>query len=275
MAGENIDPLSHSIDTDVIHLPRHQEISVFETSREHLQSVLDMFGIEGLTKFMALQVLAAILLLLAFIPLAISVRRHGYAKGRFANVLETMMLFIRDQVAVPAIGHHDAHKFLPFLWSIFFYILFNNLLGMVPHLGSATGALGCTAALAAVTFFTIHGSGVAKLGPVGYAKAFVPHVPLALYPLMFIIELVGHLIKPTILAVRLFVNMLAGHTVLFMVLSFIAMIGPSLLYFIVTPASVLGVVLLSMLELFVAFLQAYVFTFLSAIFIGAAVHPHH
>jgi F-type H+-transporting ATPase subunit a len=100
-------------------------------------------------------------------------------------------------------------------------------------------------------------------------------VPLALYPLMFVIELVGHVIKPTILAVRLFVNMLAGHTVLYVILGFIAVIGPGFLYFVVTPASVLGVVLLSMLELFVAFLQAYVFTFLTAIFIGAAVHPHH
>ncbi|MFO0945287.1 MAG: F0F1 ATP synthase subunit A [Planctomycetota bacterium] len=275
MASPLEDPLSHSIDTDVIHLPGGRSFDVFQWTGDRFGTLLDMFGLEGLSKFMALEVLAAGLLLITFIPLAVSLKRRGYPKSRLANVLETMLLFIRDQVAVPAIGHHDANKFVPFLWSIFTFILFCNLLGMFPFLGSPTGALGCTGGLAFVSFLMIHVSGMRKLGTVGYAKAFVPHVPLALYPLMLVIEIIGHTIKPVILAVRLFVNILAGHTVLFVILGFIAVIGPSLLYFIVTPASILGVVLLSFLELFVAFLQAYVFTFLTAIFIGAAVHPHH
>jgi F-type H+-transporting ATPase subunit a len=210
-----------------------------------------------------------------FIYFAASVRRRGYAKGVFKNALEMILLFIRDNVAVPAIGAHDAKRFLPFLWSLFFFILACNLIGMIPFLGSPTGALGTTGALALCSFIMIHGSGVRQLGASGYAHAFVPAVPLALYPLMFVIELIGHIIKPTILAVRLFVNMLAGHTVLFVILGFIAMVGSGPLYYVVTPASVIGNVLLSMLELFVAFLQAYVFTFLTAIFIGAAVHPQH
>lgn len=275
MASEKLDPLSHSIDTDVIHLPGGNEINIYHESGGPLGPLLDLFGLDGVTKFMFLELLAACLLLLTFIPLAISLRRRGYYRSRLANLLEEIMIFVREQVAVPAIGRHDADRFLPFLWSMFFFILFNNLLGMFPHLGSPTGALGCTTALALCSFVVVHVSGIRKLGLTGYGKAFVPHVPLPLYPLMLVIELIGHTIKPIILAVRLFVNMLAGHTVLFMVLSFIGMVGPTLMYFVVTPASVLGVVLLSMLELFVAFLQAYVFTFLTAIFIGAAVHPHH
>lgn len=277
MAGESPlqDPFGHAIDSDYIHLPKGAAIDVYETTGRWMGDVLGFLGIHGLTKFMLLELIAGILCFVVLVPFAASVRRFGYAKGVFANMIETILVFIRDTVAIPAMGEHHAHKFLPFLWSVFFFILFNNLLGMIPWLGSPTAALGCTLALALCTFVITHGGGMAELGPGGYAKAFVPPVPTALYPLMLFIEFIGHLIRPSVLAVRLFVNMLAGHTVLSIILGFIAVIGPSLLYFVVTPASITGVVLLSLLELFVAFLQAYVFTFLSAIFIGAAVHPHH
>lgn len=274
MASPLEDPLSHSTDTDVFHFPGNVTWNVHEAFERLIDSVLGENS-EGISKFMFLELIAAGLCLLVFIPFALQIRLRGYPKGTLPNLLETLLVFIRDEVAEPTIGHHDAKRFLPFLWSMFFFILFNNLLGMLPYMGSATAALGCTAALAFVTFLVIHGGGIRSLGVVGYAKAFVPHVPLLLYPLMFVIELLGHLIKPTILAVRLFVNMLAGHTVLYVILGFISVIGPSIFYFVVTPASVGGVLMVSMLELFVAFLQAYVFVFLSAIFIGAAVHPQH
>lgn len=259
MAGES--PIVHSLDSDWFHFPGDTAINVYEAL--------------GLSKFMVLELLGGGLCLAAFIPLARSIQKHGYAKGRLANLGEAMLFFVRDRIAVPAIGEHDAQRFVPYLWSLFFFILFNNLLGMLPWLGSATGALGCTGALALCSFLTIHGSGVAKLGAGGYAKAFVPHVPLVLYPFMFCIELLGHSIRPAILAFRLFINMVAGHTVLHVLLGFIALVGPGILFWVVTGASVTGVVLLSFLELFVAFLQAYIFTFLSALFIGAAVHPQH
>ena len=276
MAGQSAlqDPLAHSIDNDALHLPGEWHFDLHDWTHGWLGNSLDFLGIHGLSKFMALEVIAAILCLLVFVPYGWNVRRNGYAKGCWANLIESMLFFIRDNVAIPAIGSHHATRFLPFLWSMFFFILFNNLLGMFPWLGSPTGALGCTGALAFCTFLVIHGSGMRQLGVVGYAKAFVPHVPLPLYPLMLVIELIGHTIKPIILAVRLFVNMLAGHTVLYVILGFITMVG-GWLYLLVMPASVIGVVLLSLLELFVAFLQAYVFTFLAAIFIGAAVHPQH
>lgn len=270
------DPLTHSLDTDTLHLPGDQSFDVYQWTRNWYGDALDLFDLGGLTKFMILEVVAAILCVIIFVPFAMAVRRRGFPKGRFANFVEAMIFFIRDQVAIPSIGHHDADKFLPFLWSLFFFILFNNLLGMIPVVGgSPTAALGCTVGLALCAFIVIHWSGIKKLGPAGYAHAFVPHVPKPLYPLMLVIETIGHIIRPTILAVRLFVNMLAGHTVLYVILGFIAVIGPGILYGIVMPASVFGVVALSLLELFVAFLQAYVFTFLTAIFIGAAIHPHH
>jgi F-type H+-transporting ATPase subunit a len=147
---------------------------------------------------------------------------------------------------------------------------------MIPLLGAATGALGTTVALAICSAFTIHGSGVAKMGPIDYVKSIPPSAPWPIkWLIIFPIELLGHVIKPTILAFRLFINMLAGHTVLFVILAFIWMVGPTIHYFLVAPLSVLGQTMLSCLELFVAFLQAYVFTYLTALFIGSAVHPHH
>lgn len=275
MASPLDDPLGHSIDTDFIHLAGGGHFNVHEWTRDRFGGLLSLVGLDGLSKFMLLESIAAILCVIILLPYAMNIRRHGYPKGRMANLVEMILVFIRDNVAVPAIGTHHAHHFLPFLWSMFFFILMNNLLGLIPWLGSATGALGCTLGLALCSFIMIHGSGIRELGLKHYAESIVPPVPVALFPLMLLIEIIGHIIRPTILAVRLFVNMLAGHTVLFVILAFIGMIGPGFLYYIVTPASVMGVVALSFLELFVAFLQAYVFVFLTAIFIGGAVHPHH
>lgn len=268
-------PLGHSTDGDVFHFPNESAFNVYDWTHKFLGDAFTFLGIGGLSKYMALEVVAVGLLLLVAVFAARQISKRGYARGVFANFFESMLLFIRDQVAVPAIGEHDANKHLPYLWTLFLFILVNNLLGMIPNLGSPTGALGCTGALAFSTFIYIHLSGIKKMGFGEYAHAFVPHVPKALFPLMLLIELVGHIIKPCVLAVRLFVNMLAGHTVLYVIMGFIVMVGPGTLYFIVGPASVVGNLLLSFLELFVAFLQAYVFTFLSAIFIGAAIHPQH
>ena len=232
-----------------------------------------------LTKFMVLEVVAALLVAIIFIFVASRVARGGSPRGRFLNFFEGMLVFIRDQVARPAIGHHDADRFLPFLWTLFFFILVCNLLGMVPWLGSATGALGTTLALALLTFVVVVGGGMAKLGPVGFWVGQVPHMelpgvmPYILKPGIFVLEVLGLIIRHFVLAVRLLANMFAGHLVLAVIVGFIGLVQ-SALWWGVMPASVLGAVALSMLELFVAFLQAYVFTYLSALFIGMAVHPH-
>ena len=232
------------------------------------------------SKFMFLEVIAALAMCVLFIWLAGKMKKGGKPKGRFWNLLETFVVFIRDEIAKPSIGH-DYKRFLPFLLTLFFFILGLNLLGMVRFLGSATGALPVTAALALCVFGVVAGSGVQKMGFVGFLKAQVPHMDLpfglekVMIPLMFAIEIFGFLVKHAVLAIRLFANMLAGHLVLAIFLGFIGVVSVSAgLSFVVAPASVLASIAFSLLELFVAFLQAYVFTFLAALFIGSAQHAH-
>ena len=168
---------------------------------------------------------------------------------------------------------------MPFLWTMFFFILFNNLLGMVPGGASATGNINVTGMLALMTLVTVVTAGMRASGVGGFFKNIVPKidVPAILKPpiwgMLFVIEVVGLLIRHIVLAVRLFANMLAGHIVLAVIVGFVAMVSGRLLY-VVTPASIFGAVAISMLELFVAFLQAYIFTFLASLFIGSAAHPH-
>jgi F-type H+-transporting ATPase subunit a len=225
--------------------------------------------------------LIAALLMLLILPLMVRhVSREPVTRGWFHNMFEAMTLFVRDQVAVPAIGGHGADAFLPYLWTVFFFILFNNLLGMIPGMASATGNINVTAVLALMTLGTVVLAGMRELGAVGFWVGIVPHmdvpfgIKVFLWPLMFVIEVAGLLIRHVVLAVRLFANMFAGHVVLAVILGFILMTWNSSLFYPVMASSVLGVILLSLLELFVAFLQAYIFTFLSALFIGSAVHPH-
>lgn len=233
-----------------------------------------------LTKFMVLEVVAAVIIAVLFIRVANRISKGGPPRGRLWNMLEGLLIYIRDQIARPAIGKHDADQFLPFLWTMFFFVLVCNLLGLVPWAGSATGALATTGTLALITFATVIGAGMAKLGPVGFWIGQVPHMdlpaPLAfvLKPMMFVLEVTGLFIKHFVLAMRLLANMMAGHLVLAVVISFIAASAGSMAIWAVAPASILGATALCLLELLVAFIQAYVFTFLSALFIGMAVHPH-
>jgi F-type H+-transporting ATPase subunit a len=232
-----------------------------------------------LTKFMLIELVVAIIMAVIFIRLAAKMRRSDVPKGRWWNALEGMLVYIRDEVAHAAIGH-DAHRFLPFLWTVFFFVLICNLFGMLPWAGSPTAALSVTGALALTTFIVVLGTGMGKLGVIGFWKAQVPHLDLPpvlaifLIPMIFGIEVVGMLIKHGVLAIRLLANMMAGHLVLAVILAFIAATASSALFWGVMPVSILAVVALSLLELLVAFIQAYVFTFLSALFIGMAVHPH-
>jgi F-type H+-transporting ATPase subunit a len=268
MAEHGHSPLDHVVDHPTLELPG----GLGEVALPNISGF-------QITRFMVMEVIAAVLIVLIVVPLARHVARHPVTRGRLLNLFEAMVVFIRDGIARPTIGGHGADAFLPFLWTLFFFILFNNLLGMIPGGASATGNINVTAILAIVTLGTVVLAGVKELGAAGYVKNLVPHldVPpamkLFLWPLMFIIEVAGLLIKHIVLAVRLFANMLAGHIVLAVILGFILQAGGVFVY-LVTPASVAGVVALSLLELFVAFLQAYIFTFLASLFIGAAAHPH-
>lgn len=234
------------------------------------------------SKFMIIELVVAILIVGVFTWLATRMRSSNSPKGRVWNFLEAILLFMRDQVARPAIGKKDADRFVPLLWTIFLFILGCNLMGMLPWAGSPTGVLAVTFALACVTFGTVVVSGSRTFGVVGFWMNQVPSMelsfPIALIikPMLFVIEVMGLLIKHSVLAVRLLANMVAGHLVLLgiMALAFSLEGAMSPAWPFVAPISVIGSTAFSCLELFVAFLQAYVFTLLSALFIGAAIHHH-
>jgi F-type H+-transporting ATPase subunit a len=233
-----------------------------------------------LTKFMVLEVVVALIMILLFVRLAQRMRRGGRPRGRIWNMLEAMLVYLRDHVARPAIGSHDADRYVPLVWTVFFFVLGCNLIGLVPWAGSPTGALATTAALALMIFATVIGSGMLRLGVAGYWKAQVPPMELAkpvafiLVPMIFCIEIFGLLVKHFVLAIRLLANMIGGHVVLAVLMAFIASTYGSLIWWGVMPASVLGSTALELLEILVAFIQAYIFAFLTSLFIGMAVHPH-
>jgi F-type H+-transporting ATPase subunit a len=285
------------------------------------------------TKFMWLMLIAAALTFFIYRGLARRVEHGEYPRGPFWNFFETLLTFIRDDVAkpnfpehahheydhgpaehhggqAPAAEHagahhpekaphaeHPADRFVPLLWTLFIFILFCNLLGLFPFMGSPTANIFMTGGLALCVFIIMHGVAVLRLGGWGYIKAMWPKIDLPYaegnvlltFPLnvliflfknficgmIFVIELFSSVIKSGVLAIRLFANMFAGHMVLASLLLFIVAARDSPLWGVVTVTSVLGVIALSLLELFVAFLQAYIFTFLTALFIGMAVNPEH
>ncbi len=273
MAGQSHNPLSHVLDSTTIELP-------WWSSNYTKEIILRPIGGIQITRFMLMELIAGVLMIAVLVPVVRHIARNPVSRGWFMNMIESVLMFIRDEVARPAIGGHGADRFLPYLWTVFFFVLFNNLLGIFPGGASATGNVNVTAVLALMTLVAVVGAGVREMGPVGFWTGLVPHldVPRWMHPLlwglMLVIEVAGLLIRHIVLAVRLFANMFAGHVVLSVILGFILMAYASLAFWLVMPASILGVIALSMLELFVAFLQAYIFTFLSALFIGMAVHPH-
>ena len=244
-----------------------------------------------LTNHHLMTIVAAVLVLLVFRHVASRVRtgRGGIeaytTRGSVANFFETLCVFFREEVARPALGPLT-DQYIPYIWTVFFFILFSNLLGIIPfgpilrfvalnnprfeHWGGTpTGNISITAGLAAVSFFMIHFIGIRHNGWKYFAH-FNPG-PWYMAPLMVPLEIISSFVKPFALAVRLFANMVAGHLVLAALIGLIFMFKS---YF-VAAGSIIGATLLSLLELFVAFLQAYIFTFLTVLFIAAgAVHEH-
>ena len=176
---------------------------------------------------------------------------------------------------------HPADRYLPYVWSVFFYILFCNLLGAFPFLGSPTADTSVTGVLALMTFLHVVRYGTEQSGFVGFWKSLVPGMELPgvmaifLIPMIWVIEAAGLLIKHAVLALRLFANLLGGHTVVSVFLGFIAASAEfGSIWWLVMPASTIGQLAIGLLELFVAFLQAYVFSMMTSLFISAAVNPH-
>jgi len=186
------------------------------------------------------------------------------------NLLEIFVIFIRDEIAVNALGKEDGRKMTPLLCTFFFFILVLNLMGLIPLFTTATANINVTAGLALITLsFMIFGA-IYKNGIGGFLKVLVPSgVPAPVLIILVPIEFLGLFIKTFALTIRLFVNMLAGHIVIYSMLGLVVLMG------IVALPAVLLALFINLLEIFIAFLQAYVFTLLSAMFIGQTYHPKH
>lgn len=233
-----------------------------------------LFGIFDMriTKHVLMMWLAALLCLIIFIPVSKRIKKAKYgSNSKWVNLWEILVGFIHDEIVEPNFEPHYIKKAMPYFSTLFFFILFCNLLGLVPGMATPTGNLAVTAGLALLTLVGILGVGMVQQGIFGYWRGLVPHgVPAFIIPLMFPIELIGMLIKPFALTVRLFANMTAGHVVIIIFLYLVMMFGS----YWVGIGSVAAALMIDLLELLVAFIQAYIFTVLSAMFIGASMHAH-
>lgn len=237
------------------------------------------------TKHVVFMLLAATLVFLVLWVTSRGVakaRREGRATRGLTGMMEATVLFVRQEMAMANVGHEMGARYAPLIMTLFFFILTMNLLGLVPWGASPTGNLAVTGALAIIAFLAIEIGGMVKLGFKGYMGTIFPHIPglggaggMAMTIAMAPIELMSKLVKPIALAIRLFGNMLAGHFVILSLFGIVFMFGTlgafSYGIGIATATVVLGVMAL---EIFVAFLQAYVFSLLTAVFIGLMQHEH-
>ncbi len=221
------------------------------------------------------QVGALIMLLLAFSGVP------GYLRtgqgDRVTRLAAGFCLWVRDDLVNPAMGEHLGRKFLPLLMFLFFFIAMQNLMGLAPMSVTPTASIFVTCALALITFGMMLFGGMIAQGPVAFFKHLVPDVPVFIWPLMFLIEVAGLVIKPVALMIRLFANLTGGHLVVLSFLALIFLFAGSFGTFgiALSPVWVGFAVFIMIIEAFVALVQAYIFTMLSALFIGASIHPEH
>lgn len=266
------------------------------------KTLIEVGGHPILTMKMVTMVAGLVLLILALKKAATAIEtgpesagnERYITKGAFAQMVEVIVLYLRDNVIRPQLGS-QTDKFLPFLLTVFFFILINNLLGLVPlmdlqHLvggalwgdshfavigGTATGNIAVTGALALIAFIVIQVNGIRSSGIGGWAKHFMGGAPWYIAPIMVPVEIMGTFIKPFALALRLFANMTAGHVLLAVLIGFTGLILKSPLIGVpVGIVSVAAAVAITFLELFVAFLQAFIFMFLTTLFIAQLSHHH-
>jgi F-type H+-transporting ATPase subunit a len=229
-----------------------------------------IFGIDmSITKHVVMMWAAAVILILLF---TIAFRARRLVPKGIGNLLEMLVVFVRDEIAIKNIGEHHGRKLAPYILTVFFFILTCNLLGLVPLGSTATGNVNVTAGLAIMSFIMIQVQGVREHGFFRHWKNLVPHgLPWWVLPVLIPVEIIGMFVKPFALCMRLFANMTAGHVAILAFLGMIFIFKSALASVVAVPLA-LGIM---MLELFVAFLQAYIFTMLTSLFIGFSVHPAH
>lgn len=247
---------------------------VAETLMHH---VVDAPGFLGpLSKHLVFFGLAAFVVLV-IARLAIASYKGGKVPRGIGAFVEMLVVFVRDDIAETNIGH-DGRRFTPLLCSFFFFILVAALMGLLPFSATSTGNLAVTLALATISFFAQQYAGISNYGFVGhFANLVPPGLPAWLLPIMIPVEILSMFTKPFALMVRLFANMLAGHmviTMLLLLIPLLAQVAPAF-GIAIMPVSIGLSVFICMLEILVAFIQAYIFTLLTAIFIGMYAHPAH
>lgn len=243
---------------------------------EHAAGIFGIPEAIAPTNLQIFQLAAVLLILIAFGGVSNHLRNGGGDK--MTRILAGWVTYIRDEMVRPNMQRGDEEKFLPYFLFVFFFIVFMNLMGLVPGGATATASIWVTAALALTTLLAMLGCGMASQGPIKFWTGLVPHVPGWLWPLMFLVEVLGLFVKPFALMIRLFANMTGGHLV---VLSFMGLIFyfageqySSLGWAVSPPAAGLAVFIM-IIEGFVALLQAFIFTQLTIMFVGSAVHPEH
>jgi F-type H+-transporting ATPase subunit a len=232
-----------------------------------MQGCLDM----SITKHTVMMWLAALLLVGSLLIWSNRDKSRLVPHGAAANLFEMLVLFVRDELAIKNIGKEEGPRYVPYLLTAFFFILFMNMLGLFPWMATATGNIAVTCALAVCTFILTQVASIRAAGFGGYLAHLTGGVAVWLWPIMIPVEILGLFTKPFALTMRLFANMLAGHIVIFFLLGLIFMMGSAAVGIVAVPFA-MGIYFL---ELFVAFVQAYVFTMLSALFIGMGVAMGH
>ena len=266
-ANAQVDIIGHILDSKYIELP-FVDFHHLLAGKVDLPS-LELFGIDlSITRHVVIMWVASILLIVLMLR---AFRKPRTVPSGLANFFEAIVLFLRDEVVLPIMGE-DGKKYLPFLLTLFFFILFCNLLGLVPYSATATGNINVTAGLALCSFLVMLGAGIANNGLFGYFKSLIPSgVPPVLLIILIPVEIIGLLVKPFALCVRLFANMTGGHVAILVFLGLISILQSEW----IAIGSVPFAVAIYMLEIFIGFVQAFVFTLLSTVFISMAAHPDH
>ncbi len=203
--------------------------------------------------------------------LTVAFRRPKLVPKGLSNFFESIILYLESEVMRPYLGS-DSRKYAPYLLTAFFFILVCNLLGLVPGSATATGDISVTIAMATLTFIVVQLAGIRNNGFFGYIKGLIPPgLPVFILPIMVPVEIIGLFTKHVALAIRLFANMVAGHVVIFALLLIIFTFKS----WLVGGITLAGILFVSLLEILIGLIQAYIFTILSSVFIGMAVHQDH
>ena len=254
------DVIMHHIVNSDVHLPAW------------LHSLQPAFDSLGITKAVLMMLIASAFLIALMGTFLRRPTAGRKAPRGMANALEVLVVFVRDEVAIGNMGEKWGRRFTPFLLTLFFFILTCNLLGLVPGGYTATSNLNVTGTLAIMSFFTFLVTGLYALGPVGYVKHMVPPgTPLVIAPVVVALEIISMLVRPVALMIRLGANMTAGHIVILIILGFIFLFQSVAISAVSVPMAVA----ITLLELIVAIIQAYVFTLLTALYVGMLVADEH